>query len=982
MALQRLLPNLGGPGGSVRKLYAGTVHAMLLYGAPVWVKCLEATRGPRDALRQLQKRVANRICRGYRTVSWVAVGVLSGVPPVEMLARMYTDVYTRTREYQRAGIIVTDGVRRAVRVHSRRALIQKWRNSLEDPRLPGQRTVGAIRPCLENWLDRVKGGVSFHTTQVLTGHGCFDKGGFRLRKWASNCTDLVADIDPSDHGLAQQKLLTGDEQLKVLGIAWNPTPDVFYFHVSLGQSLDKTKRSILSTIAKLFDPLGWVALVIITAKIFMQQLWLLKCQWDDEIPADYLSQWRHYHERLQSLNRLEIPRWTAHGANTIHRELHGFSDALTKAYAASVYLRTLSADGSVTITLLMAKAKVAPLKTISVPRLELSAALLLARLLKFVQLTLNFANVDCVCWTDSTITLTWISQSPARWKTFVANRVSAVQSLLPCAKWRYVPTKANPADCASRGLAPDEIEQHPLWWTGPSWLSQSPDHWPSMPSSLNHADTSVEERNLQSICIAGVVEQWDLATRFSSWHTLVRVTAYVLRFVKAARQPNRLLQRDNPLSVVLDADEIRAAKQYWIKTLQAEMFPEQATRLTNQRPVSKSSSLSGLNSYVDATGIIRVGGRLRHSSLPETRKHPIIFRSHPVLSLIIDHHHVRTMHGGPQLTLASLRQQYWILRARTTVRAVLYRCVCCAREAAKIPNELMGDLPEPRVNCVPRAFINSGVDYVGPIALRTNPGRGHKSHKAYIALFICLTTKAIHLELVSDYSSATFRAAYHRFILRRGLPKHMYSDNGTTFRGAEREMSEAYSQVIREPNFLNRLSSDNTSWHFLPPAAPHFGGLWEAAVKSVKYHLTRCVGNHTLTYEELTTVLCRIEACLNSRPIAASSDNLDDYTALTPGHFLIGTPLIALPEPNVLELNEQQLSRWQLTQRIACDMCRICPDRYRNQITPAIDRLGSIHSLPPNYASRVFFLFGDELASSCFFFCSRVLSCNSGSNLS
>ncbi|XP_029154836.1 uncharacterized protein LOC114927929 [Nylanderia fulva] len=150
MALQRLLPNLGGPGGSVRRLYAGTIHAMLLYGAPVRVKRLEATHGPRDATRQLQRRVANRICRDYRTVSWVAVGVLSGEPPVEMLARMYADVYTRTREYQRADIIVTDGIRRAVRVHSRRALIQKWRDSLEDPKLPGQRTVGAIRPCLEN----------------------------------------------------------------------------------------------------------------------------------------------------------------------------------------------------------------------------------------------------------------------------------------------------------------------------------------------------------------------------------------------------------------------------------------------------------------------------------------------------------------------------------------------------------------------------------------------------------------------------------------------------------------------------------------------------------------------------------------------------------------------------------------------------------------------------------------------------------------
>ena len=274
------------------------------------------------------------------------------------------------------------------------------------------------------------------------------------------------------------------------------------------------------------------------------------------------------------------------------------------------------------------------------------------------------------------------------------------------------------------------------------------------------------------------------------------------------------------------------------------------------------------------------------------------------------------MHGGPQLTITSLRQEYWILRARATIRAVLYRCVRCAREAAKVPSELMGDLPESRVTRVSRAFINSGVDYAGPIAVRNAPGRGQKSHKAYIAIFICLTTKAIHVELVSDYSSATFRAAYHRFIARRGLPKNMYSDNGTTFQGADREMSAAYSKAIRDPNFLNQLSIDHTSWHFLPPAAPHFGGLWEAAVKSVKYHLKRCVGNHTLTYEEMTTVLCRIEACLNSRPITASSDNLDDYTALTPGHFLIGTPLIALPEPSVLELNEQRLSRWQLTQRI------------------------------------------------------------------
>ncbi|XP_029176057.1 uncharacterized protein LOC114944329 [Nylanderia fulva] len=219
MALQRLLPNLGGPGGSVRKLYAGTVHAMLLYGAPVWSKCLGAARGPRDALRQVQKRVANRICRGYRTVSWAATGVLSGVPPVEMLARMYAEVYTRTRGYQRAGITMTESLRRTVRVHSRRALIQSWKEFLADPTLPGQRTVGAIRPCLENWLDRAKGGVSYHMTQVLTGHGCFGEYLHRIGKErTTRCHHCGHERDTAQHTLAECVAWAGERERLVAAV--------------------------------------------------------------------------------------------------------------------------------------------------------------------------------------------------------------------------------------------------------------------------------------------------------------------------------------------------------------------------------------------------------------------------------------------------------------------------------------------------------------------------------------------------------------------------------------------------------------------------------------------------------------------------------------------------------------------------------------------------------------------------------------------
>ncbi|XP_029163298.1 uncharacterized protein LOC114934751 [Nylanderia fulva] len=255
------------------------------------------------------------------------------------------------------------------------------------------------------------------------------------------------------------------------------------------------------------------------------------------------------------------------------------------------------------------------------------------------------------------------------------------------------------------------------------------------------------------------------------------------------------------------------------------MFPAELACLAAERSVSKSSPLASLNPSLSADGLIRVRGRLRHTRLPDSTKYPIVLRSHPLLSLIIDHHHHRMLHGSSQLTLASLRSEFWILRARTCVRAVLHKCVRCVREAATIPNELMGDLPSARVNRAARPFSHTGVDYAGPILLRSAPGRGHKSHKAYIALFVCLTTKTIHLEIVTDYTSATFIAAYHRFVSRRDLPQRMYCDNGTTFQGADRELADAHRRALCDPNFIEATACEKTSWHFLPPAAPHFGGL-------------------------------------------------------------------------------------------------------------------------------------------------------------
>ncbi|XP_070149333.1 uncharacterized protein [Polyergus mexicanus] len=253
-------------------------------------------------------------------------------------------------------------------------------------------------------------------------------------KWARNNSNFLADISPDNHGLACNKSLRPDENLRVLGITWTPAVDVFQFHVSLPSSLPSTKCTILSTIAKLFDPLGWVTSVTIAIKGFMQQLWRLKLDWDEAIPVQPLAQWEIIYKRLARLDGLRLPRWTTQGSDTTYRELHGFADASTMAYAAAVYIRVTSISGETSTRLLVGKSKVAPVKPMSVPRLELSAAVLLSRILTFVRNSLNLKSTPCFCWTDSTVVLAWLNQHPSKRKTFVFHRVAAVQSRLPDAK--------------------------------------------------------------------------------------------------------------------------------------------------------------------------------------------------------------------------------------------------------------------------------------------------------------------------------------------------------------------------------------------------------------------------------------------------------------------------------------------------------------------------------------------------------------------
>jgi hypothetical protein len=369
------------------------------------------------------------------------------------------------------------------------------------------------------------------------------------------------------------------------------------------------------------------------------------------------------------------------------------------------------------------------------------------------------------------------------------------------------------------------------------------------------------------------------------------------------------------IRVVFDASA--KSNNVIVKSIQKRSFAEEYHQLSTGGGIEKNSTI---RPFLDENGVIRVGGRIRNANLAYNQKHPVLIpKNHNVTEAIIRHFHVKNLHSGTQSTLASIRQQYWPIAGRNKIKQIIHKCISCFRAKPIIAQQKMGDLPVKRLEPA-RPFINSGLDYCGPILIKTHRGRGkQKTIKAYVCLFICLSTKAIHIELVSDLTADTFLDALKRFVSRRGTVKSIISDNATNFIKANKDLIDLHqffqnSEISRK--LVTTLSNENIQWKFIPPRTPNFGGLWEAGVKSVKYHIKRVVGETVLTYDELYTLLTRIEACLNSRPLVPMSNDPNDLTAITPGHFLIGEALTAPLEPDLTELKINQLSRHQLLERL------------------------------------------------------------------
>lgn len=781
-----------------------------------------------------------------------------------------------------------------------------------------------------------------------------EKAGMNLRKWTSNNSELMEqwgkegfDTRPIDSSISLGSNLT-----KVLGMAWDTQNDCLLIEtkglIEFISSAKNTKRFLLQAVGKIFDPLGLLTPLTIRVKCLIQDLWERKIPWDERLPPDIEKEWNQWCTELYLLERLKIPRLVLESSKEDKQdilEIHTFSDASKRAYGAAAFIRVVRKD-SITVNLIASKSRVAPLNSLTLPRLELLGALIAARLADKVKSIIDLKKpIKNYYWTDSKIVLFWIKGSVKRWKNFVANRVVEIKTLSDPSCWHHCPGKQNPADMLTRGSSFSEFSNNTMWWRGPSFLHSDCDfeetdescdvpeeHYDKelKTSELNYAVTTDCSSDSKVFMVSELNNSEMLKCLLNcsnNFSKIVRILSFIFRFINNSRFP-----ADKKLGN-LKGKELIDAEEFLLKEVQKEAFNEEIKILQRNGDLPSRSKIIPLSPFIDERGLLRVGGRLKNSDIKFESKHPILLPAkHKISELIVEKYHKKYLHLGAQALLYQIRQSYWPINGRNLCRKIVKRCIKCFKECPTINYQKMGDLPRERVN-PGFVFHNVGLDLCGPFFIKNKNQRKGPGLKVYVCIFVCLATKALHLEIVSDLTSESLINTLKRFFARRGHSKRLFSDHGSNFIGANREIKRFYHLIKRPDQSLgNFLAEERLEWSFIPPRAPNFGGLWEAGVKAFKFHFKRVIGNEKLTYEELLTVINQIEAMLNSRPLTPLSSDVEDLNVLTPGHFLIGRPITTLPEPSLLEINANRLNLWQRVTRYVQLIWRRWSVNYLNNL--------------------------------------------------
>ena len=750
-------------------------------------------------------------------------------------------------------------------------------------------------------------------------------GGFHLTKWISNKKDVIGSIPNSERSKNIKDLCLEHDNLpqeRALGVFWMMETDSFGFKIQL-QSRETTRRGILSIVSSIYDPLGLASPFILPAKIILQNLCKEGVGWDDNITGVYLQRWQEWLDSLPFLETLYIPRCFKPSSfgNVVSCQVHNFSDASDVGYGIVSYIRLIDDSGSIHCSLLTSKARVAPLKRITTPRMELTAAALAVRISNMVLRELEFQVDNVFYWTDSMSVLRYVRNETARFHTFVANRVAVIRDGSEVSQWNYVSTSSNPADDVSRGLSMKNISRCQRWVNGPEFLQRPEQDWKESYVVVDQDisdDPEVKNPVNAAVCEVTGTAVERLLSHYSDWIKLKRAVSWILMVKdhlyrqvqlkrlssvfteseckddksKGQRQPGTKKVDTNGDIKPLSVEILERAECAIISYTQRKHFETEIDQVKRNVGIKKSSRISRLDPNL-LDGVLRVGGRLDEAIMTFNAKHPCILpKESPVSKLIIREVHKSVGHFGKSAILASLRQKYWILGANSIIKDVVSKCVVCRKYKAKVCSQKMSDLPPERITPEEPPFTKVGMDYFGPFEIK----RGRSVVKRYGVIFTCLATRAVHLEVSYALDTDSCINSIRRFIARRGQVKFIRSDNGTNLVGARRELQEEIDRMNTD-KIDNELKLKNIDWRFNPPAGSHFGGIWERMIRSVRKILYSLLQDQPrkLDDEALQTLFCEIESILNSRPITTVSNDVSDLEALTPNHLLLLQPGEHLP---------------------------------------------------------------------------------------
>ena len=748
--------------------------------------------------------------------------------------------------------------------------------------------------------------------------------GFRLHEWIANRAEVLKSVTLKEP-TPTSRLINGDtvKVERTLGLEWNSEIDCFVFPFKIPRK-PVTRRGILSAVSSIFDPLGILSPLLLPAKLMLQSLCKQNMGWDQSLSSQNEEVWQNWIGAVERIAALRIPRCIgpSFDSENCTQQLHILCDASEVGYGAAAYVRVQSSDNKVYCNLLFAKARVAPLKAVTIPRLELVAAVLAIRLYEIIRRNTTVKFKSVYFWTDSMTVLYYIRDTSTRFSTFVANRLATIHHYSDPKQWYHVPTRDNTADLASRGTL--KLEQLQRWLEGPRFLSKEEHQWPH--AELCCIPETIELKK-QTAAVQGLVRPdciTNLLRRYSKWTLLVKSFAWILRWKTFLVERFRKTGKELEVTGLLKLSEMRHATLEIIRSVQSEVY-------SNFDEIGTDRNYKGVNSLrklcpIVKDGVLCVGGRLSYADISMANKHPAILPSkHIVTEILIQHYHAAEGHCGVHHVLASLRRSFWIVKGASTVKRVIGQCVECKRRSTLTCEQLMAPLPMARVQEGWYPFQFVGVDYFGPFFVK----RGRGKEKRYGCLFTCLQIRAIHLEVAHSLTTESFIMSLLRFIARHGTPTDMYSDNGTNFVGANRELKELVNGW-NQKKINDTLLSKEIQWHFQPPNASHRGGVWERMIRSVRAILQALCNEQNLNDESILTFMAEVERILNDRPLVPSTSDSRDNLALTPNHLLLVGRNISMETPS--DTVQVYNSGWRQAMHLAALFWR----RWKREYLPVL----------------------------------------------